>query len=65
MEKVLLDFEQPFERNRLHKKDGQNRANWIYCDGDHPPNDHTNTKEGGGDPKEAEEVQGMARNELK
>jgi len=34
-------------------------------DGDHPPNDHTNIREGGGDSKEAEEVQGMARNELK
>jgi len=33
-------------------------------DWDHPPNDHTNIREGGGDSKEAEEVQGMARNEL-
>ena len=38
----------------------------VCCsDGDHPPNDHTNIREGGGDSKEAEEVQGMARNELK
>jgi len=34
-------------------------------DGDHPPNDHTNIREGGGDSKEAEEVQYMARKELK
>jgi len=34
-------------------------------DGDHPHNDHTNIREGGRDSKEAEEVQGMARNELK
>jgi len=34
-------------------------------DGDHPPNDHTNIREGGGDFKEAEEVQYMARNNLK
>jgi len=37
----------------------------IEYDGDHPPNDHTNIREGGGDSKEAEEVQGMARNKLK
>jgi len=35
------------------------------CDGDHPPNEYTIIKEGGGDSKEAEEVQGLARNKLK
>jgi len=34
-------------------------------DGDHPPNDHTNIREGGRDSKEAKEVQYMARNKLK
>jgi len=34
-------------------------------DGDHPPNDHTNISEGGGECKESEEVRGMARNKLK
>jgi len=34
-------------------------------DGHHPPNDHTIIREGGGDSKEAEEVQGMARIKLK
>jgi len=34
-------------------------------DGDHPPNDHTNIKEGGGDSEETKEGQYMARNKLK
>ena len=34
-------------------------------DGDHPPNDHTNIRGGGGDSKEAEEVQDLARDKLK
>ena len=36
-----------------------------WTDGDHPPNDHTIIREGGGDSKKAEEFQGMARNKLK
>jgi len=34
-------------------------------DGDHPPNDHTIIREGGGDSKEAKEVQGVVGNKLK
>ena len=34
-------------------------------DGDHPPNDHTNIRGGGGDSKEADEVQDLARDKLK
>ena len=34
-------------------------------DGDHPPNDHTNIRKGGGSSMEAEEVQDMARKQLK
>jgi len=34
-------------------------------DRDHPPNDHTNIRGGGGDSKEAEEVQDLARDKLK
>jgi len=34
-------------------------------DGAYPPNDHTIIREGGGDSKEVEEVQGVARNKLK
>ena len=37
----------------------------TLLDGDHPPNDHTIIREGGGDSKEAEEVQDMATNKLK
>ena len=37
---------------------------YIISDGDHPPNDHTNIREGGGSSKEAEEVQDIAINQL-
>jgi len=37
----------------------------MDTDGDHRPNDHTNIREGGGESKESEEVQGMARDKLK
>jgi len=37
----------------------------LCYDGDHPSNDYTIIREGGGDFKEAEEVQDMARNKLK
>ena len=34
-------------------------------DGDHHSNEHAIIRDGGGDSKKAEEVQGMARNKLK
>jgi len=36
---------------------------YLDDDGDHPHNEHI--REGGGDSKEVEEVQGLARNKLK